>query len=271
MNFKPNYLSAMNYLFQTIGVVRGGVPGSFDYSSFALDFDEHVVNGAHGVSQNADLQDFGTAVACDSAGRKEILVPRLSQKIRWDCSDNDPPDVNVPFDVNRDIKITLLRGRDDWASLNLGGSVAAAGAPVLQPRPEREWDVRSLGSYAALVTPKVQAIRRAEGVAVSWARIPLQRVVAYEVLRQQPGHKSFVVWQTRRSSFVDKTAQPGIHYDYSVRLVLAGFSESTIQALIQEGTRLEAIASNQLKSILPKKLAMQPKLLRSRPSPKARS
>ena len=48
-NWKPNYLSVMNYSFQFAGIIKDGSFGTFDYSRFDLDLDEEHLSKPAGV------------------------------------------------------------------------------------------------------------------------------------------------------------------------------------------------------------------------------
>lgn len=124
--YKPNYLSVMNYSFQTDGLwVTSGV-NRFDYSRFDLpDLRESSLDetAALGWPSNAS-HILGTRVRCpdgpDSGStpdRKWIGI----NTIDWNC-DSDTTDTNVQFDINQDgISNSVLTSFDDWAKISEAG------------------------------------------------------------------------------------------------------------------------------------------------------
>ena len=127
-NYKPNYLSVMNYAFQQCSVrssPNGALPGKCDYSRVALPplavthLDESSLDECLGI--DANLFGFGP-VNWDG----DTLLEGITN-----CQ--PPNNTNVQMDINTDGIQTLLRGYDDWSNLNyrdgISGPGAGAGVP----------------------------------------------------------------------------------------------------------------------------------------------
>jgi Zn-dependent metalloprotease len=130
-NYKPNYLSVMNYLFQTRGVYRNGSWGNFDYqrvNNVALN--ESALNEKLGLNNPAALL-YGTTFFCNSVPvtdpwtRMDTLVNR---PIDWNC-DGDTTDTSVKVDINNDDLYTVISGQNNWpAVVYTGGGIIGSGA-----------------------------------------------------------------------------------------------------------------------------------------------
>ncbi len=120
-NNKPNYLSVMNYAFQMCSLQpspNGQLPGGCDYSRIEL--------LAPGVPMNEDSLD-----ECIGIGGNLGFGP-----VNWDqdallegITNCQPPNnANVQADINADGIRTLLRGFEDWNSLDYVTGLSGAGA-----------------------------------------------------------------------------------------------------------------------------------------------
>lgn len=244
IGYKPNYLSVMNYMFQRVGVAVLGEYGHFDYSRFALaEIDENSLNPRIGISGDASGM-YGTAHVCaqtpPSCGSGDYstdsynLVWRLSCPIDWKCSPTDdgtdpcvsPETLSAqPFrqDVNGDGCIGQLKGFNDWANLHFWTPPQPGGGEAVKKEllPTDELDVHRPTLLPAVKVTQVKVTPVEDGVDVRWSRIPLQRVLGYEVLRQGPSGIPSIVRRTIESEFVDTTASSGVRYTYSVRPIFA--------------------------------------------------
>ena len=170
VNWKPNYLSVMNYMFQKRGLTinsahpeHPGAPyagvyeGYFDYSRFEPGeiaiLDETALDESTGlqtVPANPSLAGYGTYYYCDVG--IETAVDDITQAIDWNCS-NGPPETAVADDVNIGPDITkftsgiglqTLQSHNDWANLvYFGQTVGAEGLgdqALLEPVEEPEVD-----------------------------------------------------------------------------------------------------------------------------------
>ncbi|MGH9174956.1 MAG: hypothetical protein ACRD1H_11390, partial [Vicinamibacterales bacterium] len=126
-NYKPNYLSVMNYLFQLGGLIKDEAEGTFDYSRFVLDdLDENHLDETVGLEPPV-VGGYGTRHYCDDTRQ---FVPDANGPIDWNC-DGDEEDTDVSYDINSDedfIFRDVLHGFDDWDNLDLtGGAIGLAG------------------------------------------------------------------------------------------------------------------------------------------------
>jgi hypothetical protein len=160
VNWKPNYLSLMNYTFQKRGLSinsahpeHPGVPypdvieGHFDFSGFEPDeiavLDENMLDentGLQTVPANSALAGYGTIYYCDVA--IEATSDDITQAIDWNCN-NVPPetaiaeDINLGIDLAKDdtgVGLQALKSHNDWANLIFfGRAIGAAGLGAQAP------------------------------------------------------------------------------------------------------------------------------------------
>lgn len=130
VNNKPNYVSVMNYLWQTSGLTRSGTPGIFDYSNAALNsLNEAALDETVGVGAAAS----GVAVkhwlpAAGGSPAAFVTVADGSKPIDWN-GNGKTTEKAVSFDVNNDGSTGTLTPYDDWKNLKLkGGAIGAGGA-----------------------------------------------------------------------------------------------------------------------------------------------
>jgi len=140
-NFKPNYLSVMNYAFQTRGLRVGSKDFFFDYSRWELPtLDEDSLDETVGLQVAPALSDYGTRYWC--AMNDEEIVNSVSA-IDWNC-DGTANDVDVKENINEgpdwrhDTRTSKLRSYADWDNLVFtGGAIGQPGAePVLTDETE---------------------------------------------------------------------------------------------------------------------------------------
>lgn len=138
VNYKPNYLSVMNYSFQMGGLILGGTGGHLDYSRWVLpDLDETQLSEPNGLAGGPDIENYGTKFhisspfLCipDSLELVQFAAAKTANgPVNWNCNvkiDESP----VAVDVNNDEGYSILRSHDDWNSLSYtAGSIGALGA-----------------------------------------------------------------------------------------------------------------------------------------------
>ena len=133
INFKPNFLSVMNYFFQTGGLIVNGAQGKFDYSRFLLPaLNENALNENVGLNGGAQLATYGTMYYCQGAGAS-TFVGNANGPIDWNCNGaaNQPA---VATDINNDGARSILSTFNDWPSLVFtGGSIGGLGLSVAPP------------------------------------------------------------------------------------------------------------------------------------------
>ncbi|MBA2639332.1 MAG: hypothetical protein H0U77_04930 [Nocardioidaceae bacterium] len=135
VNNKPNYVSVMNYLWQTIGLTKGGVTGIVDFSDEAYDqLFEGSLDERSGVGSKAAGVAISHWVPTAAGGTGAFVqVADGSQPVDWD-GDGLATSPSVAFDVNNDAGQTLLVSHDDWAKLRLvGGAISGLGAGYAPP------------------------------------------------------------------------------------------------------------------------------------------
>lgn len=111
---KPNYLSIMNYSFQFRGVPhsRGN---RFDYSHTRLpSLNERDLNEFDGIGCE---EGYGTIMRTSSGNDR--FIADASGRIDWNRSGRFVS--NLSQSINGDNNRSLLKGFDDWQSLNFQG------------------------------------------------------------------------------------------------------------------------------------------------------
>ncbi len=130
-NYKPNYLSVMNYTFQATGLLINGVWGNFDYSRFALpNLDESCINESGGLGAPAVLNNYGSTYFCTGTTTRST-IEHLNDPINWNCQGSSSESC-VSTDINRDQQISGLWGFNDWPTLQFnGGEIGQTMPPTL--------------------------------------------------------------------------------------------------------------------------------------------
>jgi uncharacterized repeat protein (TIGR01451 family) len=123
VNYKPNYLSVMNYTFQTCNVPMqpGILPGQCDYSRDAISLNESSLDECLGFDNG--LYGFGSADWNNNSNIEGVT----------NC--NPPNNSNVSVDINGDSNVALLTGFDDWDNIaykfrNLANAADGIAQPV---------------------------------------------------------------------------------------------------------------------------------------------
>jgi hypothetical protein len=150
-NFKPNYLSMMNYRFQMRGLTKNRTFYNMDYSRFGptemIELDETNLDESVGLNGTPELDMYGTSWWCEaeSGGSIGFSTPEsVNDPINWNCN-WDPawpdfiPETNVAEDINywigvfgQDFSDQILTPYDDWAHITFDGlsNALVPGAPV---------------------------------------------------------------------------------------------------------------------------------------------
>lgn len=125
-NRKPNYLSVMNYLFQTNGLIINGISGNLDYSRFTLSsLDENHLNENVGLNGGLALAHYGTKFFCPGAAAS-FAVLNANGPIDWDC-DGDVIEKDISAEINVDGTLDVLKSFEDWSHLVYNGGLVGAG------------------------------------------------------------------------------------------------------------------------------------------------
>jgi hypothetical protein len=131
VNYKPNYLSIMNYSFQLRGLRIDGIDGWFDYSANILrDLNESAVDEATGVIVGVPNKVYGTRYYC-GAGEH---IENDAKSVDWNC-DGDKDDTGISGDINHDGNNNqILLGHNDWSKIRFdGGGIGQLGSAASLP------------------------------------------------------------------------------------------------------------------------------------------
>lgn len=117
VQYKPNYLSVMNYLYQTTGIIRDREP-TFDYSREALpELDEEALDERVGLrlADAGITTKYGTAYWIDFGDKRLIWPTDSATTVDW--NNDQRIEARVTADINDGIARTL-RGHKDWSRIN---------------------------------------------------------------------------------------------------------------------------------------------------------
>jgi uncharacterized protein (TIGR03437 family) len=143
-NYKPNYLSVMNYSFQFSGLTKDGGDGLLDYSRFSLSkLDETNLNELSGLGGGTEFPKYGTRWFCSKSPLQPGGVPNKKIEdatgyVDWNCDGvfraGVSEDINGAQGVTGNnyngtrILSTLAASRFEWDKLVFaGGALAGQG------------------------------------------------------------------------------------------------------------------------------------------------
>jgi hypothetical protein len=119
-NYKPNYLSVMNYDFYFTGIPYAATPGSTTIAGYRLDYSDVKLPDLNkaDLDENAGIQDLAhpadITYFASPGGFGDTAAP-VSGPIDWNQNSNTT-DTHIAADLNADFgALTILRGSDDWA------------------------------------------------------------------------------------------------------------------------------------------------------------
>jgi hypothetical protein len=161
--WKPNYLSVMNYSFQTRGLIINGTGGNFDYSRYDFsDLNENSLNEAVGINIPAAITaTLGTRYFCGLGNQQ---VDNDARAVDWNC-DGDATDSGINRNINQGMSwnnnntFDTLTSQNDWDNLVFsGGAMGQPGANVTLPETseiiditeEQDMEIPSLAKYIYL-------------------------------------------------------------------------------------------------------------------------
>lgn len=120
-SYKPNYISIMNYLFQTSGLSG---TGEINYSEYDLpDLDENALSEQLGIDPYGVTAGTGLGTKFSGAGwfgKDKEFVPIANKGIDFDGWWG-VEDKIVSVDLNNDEKLTVLTSSTDWDHLIFAG------------------------------------------------------------------------------------------------------------------------------------------------------
>ena len=118
VNYKPNYLSVMNYYYQTSGVWRDG-NYHFDYSGFLLPtLNESALKESVGLGPLPLVDGYATKYVCPNGS---LVFTYINPTMDWNCN-SVIDSTNVKVDLNYDGKYTSLGSQNNWASITFKGN-----------------------------------------------------------------------------------------------------------------------------------------------------
>ncbi|TCO46328.1 hypothetical protein EV646_107353 [Kribbella antiqua] len=144
LNYKPNYLSVMNYHFQLGGVLKADGTTYWGYSNSQ----PTSINEARPSEPNG-LGSLGAAYKtkwkCPN-GTTRTTAGAASAPIDWNC-DGDTTDSTTPADITGDGANSILIAQNNWANIVFGGGAVGQGTTVqaktspaeLQELTHEEW------------------------------------------------------------------------------------------------------------------------------------
>ena len=134
---KPNFLSIMNYHFQTSGLRRNNAWGYFDYSRFNLPaLNEAHLNETVGLNGGSAISAYGTYFICGNDHTRGNVINNANGAINWDCDGNSAEtDVSAEIDWHRadaSTSIGVVESYNDWANVVYNGGLIGAGVSELE-------------------------------------------------------------------------------------------------------------------------------------------
>ncbi len=145
-NWKPNYLSVMNYSMQSRGLILNGTAGNFDYSRYDLaDLDENSLDETAGINIPGSVSGtLGTYYFC---GLDDVRQDTDASAADWNC-DGDQTDTSVSRNINEGMSwnsngtMDPLTSQNDWDHLVYsGGAISQPGAIVSLPQESQVIDI----------------------------------------------------------------------------------------------------------------------------------
>lgn len=142
IEFKPNYISVMNYSY-ALGIPINGIV-QFDYSRFNLPIlYENNLNESEGI-QVLSNNSYGIIWLCRNSysGRpttNDFFLDLDSSSVNWDC-DNYENELSVKSNINGDAYLNIpifneLHSHDDWNAIVFDGGVIGALEIIGDERP----------------------------------------------------------------------------------------------------------------------------------------
>lgn len=147
VNYKPNYLSVMNYAFQFNGVPRTSGANWFSYSNFAPPaLNERSLNESVGLN-TSQASTWKTSWKCPNGTTRTSGAANAG--IDWNC-DGDTADT-ASTSINGDNTRTTLTAQNNWASIRFGGGdVGGAGSSIQSKTATHELHEMTIQEYKKL-------------------------------------------------------------------------------------------------------------------------
>ncbi len=156
VNYKPSYMSVMNYFYQFTGVPGGFTSNGLDYShgtNVGTPLDESNLLDSIGLGSGATISggaSFGTRYFCPGTSGPQV-VGNASQPIDWTCTgiSGSPVQAFINGDTSG---YQVLHDYNDWANLQFNGGDIGEGA-VLPPPTSTTIDISGVTDNDGTFTP----------------------------------------------------------------------------------------------------------------------
>jgi probable HAF family extracellular repeat protein len=173
-NYKPNYLSVMNYAYQFSGIPYASTPGSIQIAGFRLDYSTQVLptggNTPGALSENANLNEpagLGSGNAdmfLFTDGQCNFGIAPTDGPVDWN-GDGDTTDTNATADLNPNdhpvlactVTSQVLNGHDDWTLLLASLQAHPDGLEVDHPSLATEASSKTLARQRARLFHSVRS------------------------------------------------------------------------------------------------------------------
>ena len=146
-NYKPNYFSIMNYLYQLRGLDLGATAGVLDYAGGTFPVLGPLNEGSLNESNALGVAGFGTGSRCPSpSGTTSQYTVNANGPFDWNCN-GVSTDGTVSFDANSSGGVDGgLTSFNDWANIQFRvGAIGDLGASFLpmvsDSEPPLVWDL----------------------------------------------------------------------------------------------------------------------------------
>jgi hypothetical protein len=248
-NFKPNFESIMNYMFQTSGLQNTAGTIVFDYSRQALsNLDESSLNESTGLGtinyrtrwyaptnfidrflgRSTELCSNPDSNGLCAASCQTPLIQKqsgVSGGINWNNDVLGILSSSVAVDINGDCSNSAYPGFNDWAALDLQQVGARPHYPSTNPT-SLDITFENATKIAPPAPINLAARIRPGSVALAWNPVVLSTVNEYRVYRfessnpentlQFVGHSVSGPGTTPPAVFIDTSAKAGVIYTYFV-------------------------------------------------------
>ena len=210
VNYKPNYLSVMNYSFQMSGLRKGVNFGTFDYSRMQLpDLNEASLLNENLGLNSALANGFGTVWYC---GAVRTIGNVANGPLDWNC--DTIFSAAVAANINKGAG-TLLKSYNDWANISFTGGTIGAGAVVEVPLANTPVDALTItDSQTDPPAPPSSLAARLAGSTVRLAWNPLGQTgeITYRIYRKTGAGSFASVGTTSLATFTESLATGTYQY-----------------------------------------------------------
>jgi len=241
INYKPNYLSVMNYAFQLTGLRNNGAYGLFDYSRFSLPtLNEYHLNEHLGLMAGSEIAGYGTTWFCPDDGKVPSgHVNNAQGEINWNCNKKflffEDIEDDVAANINGDDpNEKVLVSFNDWAHLRFRGGVVGAGAvfPLPSATTNDEIDVQTLTAIKPFPTANLTGRFDACAIKLNWTSAGPIGEYSYKIYRSEDGGGFVLVAATDSPSYTDENLNLAHTFSYYVTTVNISGTEGSPSAVV---------------------------------------